>query len=261
MKKFYYHFLDIYKHRFLIWQLVLRDIKARYRGAFLGFLWTFMNPLIQMGIYTLVFSFYLRINIENYPAFLFCGLIPWTWVSSSVERGMHSIVHSGSLVTKVMLPPQVLPTTMNLSNFINFLFTLPLLILFLLIFKVYPRINMLFLPILFLIQFIMLQGISLIVATLTVYFRDLLHVIPNILLFLFFATPIIYPISMVPEKFRIFVLLNPFSTLMTSYQNSFFFQSPPSFSHLLYSGLWGIFFLLIGVYVFEKFRDELAELI
>jgi len=261
MKKFYYHFLDLYRHRFLIWQLVLRDIRARYRGSFLGFLWTFMNPLIQMGIYTLVFSFYLRINMEKYPAFLFCGLIPWTWVSSSVERGMHSIVHSGSLVTKAMLPPQVLPTTMNLSNFVNFIFTLPLLILFLLIFKVYPGRTIFFLVILFLIQFIMLQGVSLIVATLTVYFRDLLHVIPNLLLFLFFATPIIYPLSLVPEKFRTFVLLNPFSTLIVSYHNSLFFKTPPSLPHLLYSGVWSIFLLILGVYIFEKFRDEIPELI
>ncbi len=261
MKKFYYHFLEVYRHRFLIWHLVLRDIKARYRGSFLGFLWTFMNPLIQMAIYTLVFSFYLRINMEKYPAFLFCGLIPWAWVSSSAERGMHSIVHSGPLVTKAMLPPQVLPTTMNLSNFVNFLLTLPLLSLFLFLFKVYPNINLLFLPIVFFIQFVMLQGIALIVATSTVYFRDLLHVIPNLLLFLFFATPIIYPVSTVPEKFRIFVLLNPFSTLILSYQSSFFFSHFPSLSYLLYSGIWAVFLLLIGVYIFETFRDEIPELI
>jgi lipopolysaccharide transport system permease protein len=261
MKKFYYHFLDLYRHRFLIWQLVLRDIRARYRGSFFGFLWTFMNPLIQMLIYTLVFSFYMRINMEKYPAFLFCGLIPWTWVSSSVERGMHSIVHSGSLVTKAMLPPHVLPTTMNLSNFVNFIFTLPLLILFLLLFKVYPGLTIFFIVILFVIQFIMLQGVSLIVATLTVYFRDLLHVIPNLLLFIFFGTPIIYPLSMVPEKFRIFVLLNPFTPLIASYQNSLFFKNPPPLFYLLYSALWAIFLFILGVYLFEKFRDELPELI
>jgi len=261
MKRFYYHFLDLYRHRFLIWQLVLRDIRARYRGSFLGFLWTFMNPLIQMGIYTLVFSFYLRINMEKYPAFLFCGLIPWTWISSSIERGMHSIVHSGTLVTKAMLPPHVLPTTMNISNFVNFIFTLPLLILFLLLFRIYPDITIFFLIILLPIQFIFLQGLSLMVATLTVYFRDLLHVTPNLLLFLFFGTPIVYPFSMVPEKLRTLVLFNPFSPLIISYQHSLFFKIPPSPFHLLYAGGWAILFLFLGIYVYEKFRDEIPELI
>jgi ABC-type polysaccharide/polyol phosphate export permease len=107
----------------------------------------------------------------------------------------------------------------------------------------------------------MLQGVSLIVATLTVYFRDLLHVIPNLLLFIFFGTPIIYPLSMVPEKFRIFVLLNPFTPLIASYQNSLFFKNSPPLFYLLYSALWAIFLFILGVYLFEKFRDELPELI
>ncbi len=253
--------MEVYKHRFLIWQLVLRDVKARYRGSFLGFLWTFMNPLIQMGIYTLVFSFYMRIQMEKYPAFLFCGLIPWMWFSSSVDRGMHSIVHSGSLITKAMLPPQLLPTAMNLSNFINFCITLPLLIVFLLLFEVYPGIYIFYLPLLILLQFIIIQGLSLLVATATVYFRDLLHVLPNLLLFLFFVTPIIYPLSQIPEGFRKFAILNPISPLMISYQSILFFKEPVKISHVIYIFFWAMFFLLFGIYIFEKYRDEFAELI
>lgn len=259
--KFYYHWKELYKHRFLLWQLVIRDIKARYRGSFLGFLWTFMNPFLQMIIYTMVFSLYMRFEMKNYPVFLFCGLVPWVWVSTSVERGMYSIVHSGSLITKAMLPPQVLPTTMNLSNLMNFLFTLPVLLLFLLLAGLYPDLNFLFLPLLILIQFLMLQGLALLVSALAVYFRDLLHVIPNLLLFLFFATPIVYPFSQVPERFRKFVLLNPLSSLINSYQSIFFFQKPPEAGHLLYCGIFSIFLLFFGVYIFEKYRDEFAELI
>ncbi|MFN3476545.1 MAG: ABC transporter permease, partial [Candidatus Methylomirabilales bacterium] len=101
---------ELYAYRTLIWSLVVRDLKARYRGSILGFLWTFLNPLLLMATYTLVFSVYIRIEMEKYTAFLLVGLLPWIWFSSSLLMGSTSIVEGGSLIKKVFFPPQVLPT-------------------------------------------------------------------------------------------------------------------------------------------------------
>lgn len=261
MKKVLLHFKDLYTYRPLIWTLVARDIKSRYRGSFLGFLWTFLNPLIQMGIYTLVFSFYLRFEMKGYSAFLFTGLIPWILFSSSVERGASSIVHSGDLITKAIIPPQVMPATMVLSNLVNFLLSLPLVFLFLFLFKVHIGVNILWLPVLILIEVLLSYAGAMVFSALTVYFRDMLHILPNLLLFLFFGTPIIYPLSQVPESVRHIVMLNPLAPLIVSFQNVMFYNSPPSWKYIVYPLAFSVIVLIIGSIIFESYREEFAELI
>src|SRR3990172_4062078 len=124
------------RHRTLIATLVLRELRSRYRGSFLGFLWSFLNPLLLMVVYVLVFSVYLRVPEANYAVFLFAGLLPWLWFSSSLGHATGVIVGGGALVKRVLFPAEVLPLVSVLSNLVNFLLSLPLLFLFLFVFGI-----------------------------------------------------------------------------------------------------------------------------
>ncbi len=253
------HLSELYRYRVLIWNLVARELKARYRGSVFGFLWTFLNPLILMGIYTLVFSYYFRFEMPNYSAFLFSGLIPWMWFSSSVIQGVNSVVAGGSLITKVMFPPQVLPAVSVLSNMMNFIFTLPLLFVFLFIFKVKLGSALIALPVIILVQLIFTHSIVLIISALNVHFRDLQHIVGNLVTFLFFVTPIIYPLEQVPERLKKIVLLNPVAPLSIAYQDVFYYNKWINFQHIGMVFLCSIVLMIIGISVFEFYRDTFAE--
>ncbi len=155
------HLADLYRYRALIGTLVLRELRARYRGSFLGFLWSFLNPLLLMLVYALVFSIYLRVPMEGYAVFLFSGLLPWLWFSSSLAHASGVIVASGALVKRILFPAEVLPLVSVLANLINMLLSLPLLLVFLLAFGIQLHAVLLFLPLLVVLQLLLTTGLAL----------------------------------------------------------------------------------------------------
>lgn len=250
---------ELYAYRVLIQSLVVRDLKARYRGSVLGFLWTFLNPLLLMATYTLVFSVYIRIEMEKYTAFLLTGLLPWIWFSSSLLMGATSILEGGSLIKKVFFPAQVLPTVTVLANFVNFLLSLPFLLLFLLLFRVKIEWPILALLPIMGIQLVFTMGLVLLVSALTVRYRDLSQLLSNLLTLWFFLSPIIYPASQVPEAFRFTLALNPMAPLVVAYQDALFYNRPPSWEALGGAALVAAFVFLIGIQVFDWFKGSFAE--
>lgn len=252
--------LEIFKYRVLIQTLVLRELKSRYRGSFLGFLWSFLNPLFLMLVYTLVFSVYLKNPMEGYPAFLFCGLLPWLWFSTSIMHGAASIRDGGHLIKKVVFPAEILPLVAVLSNMINFLLSLPILFLFLLISKITITLPALLFPLILLIQFILSTGLAFLLSAINVHLKDVEQILNNLLMVVFFLTPILYPVTFIPDKYReFFVILNPLFTLITSYQDILFNGRLPGIGGLSYLSFISILMLLIGYTVFNKFRDTFAE--
>lgn len=252
--------LEIFKYRVLIQTLVLRELKSRYRGSFFGFLWSFLNPLFLMLVYTLVFSVYMRNPMEGYPAFLFSGLLPWLWFSTSLMHGTASIRNGGHLIKKVVFPAEILPLVAVLSNMINFLLSLPILFLFLFIFKIKITINVLFFPLILFIQFILSIGFAFFLSSINVHFKDVEQIVNNLLMLLFFLTPIIYPVTFIPDRFReIFLILNPLSTLIISYQDILFNGKLPSLSGLGYLLFISVLVFFTGYAFFTKFRDTFAE--
>lgn len=263
------HLRELYRFRTLIGTLVLRELRARYRGSLLGFLWSFLNPLLLMVVYVLVFSVYLRVPMDKYAVFLFSGLLPWLWFSSSLGHATGVIVGSGALVKRVLFPAEILPLVSVLSNMVNMLLSLPLLFLFLLLFGVRPGPVLAFLPLLLGLQFLLTAGLALPLAALNVHLRDVEQILSNLLVLLFFLSPILYPVSTVPASFRIgdlltlplrpLYFLNPVAGLVQSYQNIFFFGREPHWIHLgmvtafAAAALWG------GYWVFDRLRDSLAE--
>lgn len=252
--------IEVFKYRVLIQTLVLRELKSRYRGSILGFLWTFINPLFLMLVYTLVFSIYMRNPMEGYPAFLFCGLLPWLWFSSSIMHGAASIREGGHLIKKVVFPAEILPLVAVLSNMINFLLSLPILFIFLLIFRITLTPYLLLFPLIMIIQFILTTGIALFLSAVNVHLKDVEQILNNLLMLLFFLTPIIYPVSFIPEKYRqFFMILNPAFPLITSYQDILFNGRFPNLGWLGYLAIISIIIFFLGYTVFNRFRDSFAE--
>ncbi len=261
MKRLIDHFRDLYKYRTLINALVVRGLKARYRGSILGFFWTFLNPLLLMLVYLLVFRVILKTNIKNYSVFVFTGLLPWMWFSTAMTDGVNSIVGGANLITKVLFPPQVMSTVPVFINMINFILSLPLLFLFMFIAKMPIGIPLIAIIPIIIIQLILTEGLVLIVSSINVYFRDFQQIVINFLMLGFFVTPIIYNMSQVPKRFRFIFSLNPMTLLIRSYQWIFYYNAFPNWLHLLYLLLFSIVVLFIGVYIFEKLKEAFPEFI
>ena len=246
-------------HRTLIMALVLRELRARYRGSFLGFLWSFLNPLLLMVVYVLVFSVYLRVPESNYAVFLFSGLLPWLWFSSSLGHATGVIVGGGALVKRVLFPAEVLPLVSVLSNMINFLLSLPLLFLFLVLFGIPLTPWAASLPLLLTLQFLLTAGLALPLAALNVHLRDVEQILGNLLVLWFFLSPVLYPVSAVPASFRPLYFLNPLAGLIQSYRDILFYGRPPEWSQLAFVAIVAIGTLWAGLKIFDRLRDTLAE--
>jgi lipopolysaccharide transport system permease protein len=253
------HALELFRYRSLVNSLVIRELKARYRGSFFGFLWTFLNPLLLLGVYALVFNFYLKIRVEHYAGFMFVGLLPWIWFSSSLLEGTNSITAGGSLVTKVLFPSQVLPAVKLLANLINYLLSFPILFGFLWAMGVYQGWPMLWLPIIIGLHLLFIEGLVLILATVNVFFRDVQHILSNLLTLWFFLTPILYPLSQVPRPFNQWVPFNPTAQITMAYQDIFFYNRNPDLRFLL--AFMGLSLLLLGtgMFFFECHKETFAE--
>jgi len=254
--------VDLYRHRSLVTALLLRQLKTRYRGSILGFVWTFLNPLLQMAVYSLVFRFYMKIAVPNYALFLLAGLLPWTWFTSALSEGTNAIVGGSSLVTKSLFPTEILPAVVVLSAMVNFALSVPLLIVFAWLYGV--DVNPLLwtcLPLVMALQIVFTLGLVLALAALNVHYRDVQHVVTNLLLFWFFLTPIIYPLSQVPERLRPFILLNPMALFAESYQGIFANMSWPGWETLGMLSLYALASLMIGARIFDGYRDTFPELV
>jgi homopolymeric O-antigen transport system permease protein len=262
----FHNLAQLPRYRALIQILVARDLKARYRGSVLGFFWSFINPLLLLSVYSFVFEFVLpaRSAESPYALFLFCGILPWTWFSSSILEAAPILISSGNLIKKVLFPAEVLPIVTVLSNMVHFLLGLPILLAFLVYYgrPLYPA-EVLWFPVVLLTQLILTTGVALIVSALTVHFRDLKSIIGNLMTFWFFATPIIYPLSKakVGSLPRTLLNLNPFTHLAVSYQQLLFYPPGP-FTHwpwllAMLAASTGLF--LAGYFLFDHLRDSFEE--
>jgi lipopolysaccharide transport system permease protein len=256
----------LFKYRPLIQALVARDLKARYRGSVLGFFWSFINPLALLLIYTFVFSTVLQsrnsAELEPYALFMFCGLLPWTWFSSSVLEASNVLISGGNLIKKVLFPAEVLPIVTVLSNMVHFFLGLPIIVIFLVYYQRTPEfMDMLWFPVVVLVQFVFTVGLALLVSALTVHFRDFRDLLGNIMTFWFFATPIIYPMKFVVDAgHKFWIDLNPMTHLAISYQEILFHPGP--FGHgkwLLALGVASVVLFFAGYFVFDRLRDSFAE--
>jgi ABC-type polysaccharide/polyol phosphate export permease len=256
---------QLLRYRALIQSLVARELKARYRGSVLGFFWSFVNPLLLLLIYSFVFTVVLPgvhpEELEPFALFMFCGILPWTWFSSSLLEASSVLISGGNLIRKVLFPAEVLPIVTVLAGLVHFCFGLPILAAFLVYYRVsVTPSDLAWFPVVVLVQLVLTLGLALLVAALTVHFRDVRDLLSNLLTLWFFATPIIYPLSQAPANVRWLLNLNPFTHLAVSYQEVLFRPGPFSqWPRLLAVGAGSVVVFLFGYFVFDRLRDTLAE--
>jgi lipopolysaccharide transport system permease protein len=267
------NFKKLFAYRELLFSLTKKELKVKYRGSVLGFFWSLLNPVLIMLVYSFVFTIVLRQGIKEFAVFLLCALLPFNFFQNSVNYGAGCVIANANLVKKIYFPKEIIPLSIVLSNLVNFLLELVVLFVVLSIFKYKFYTYLYLLPLIILIEVFFVSGITLLVSSLNVLFRDLQHLVSILMMVWFFGTPIIYPLAMVPERFQFWMQLNPMAVFATFYRDIFYYVKFPDFVKYQDSfGLYipdyriiliclgvtfGIFFL--GYFVFKKIEPRFAE--
>lgn len=253
-------FSDIYKYRQMIFSLVHKELRGRYKGSVLGFFWTFLNPLLQLIVYTFVFSILMRQQIEKYYLFLFVALVPWIFISTCVSAGSNCVFIYGDLVKKIYFPREVLPISFVTSQFVNMLYTF--VVVFAVIIFTKHGLNfhaLLYLPVIMVVEYILALGLTLFFSALTVYVRDIAHILGILTMAWQFLSPVMYPSSKVPAEFLPFWNLNPMAHVLDSYRDILYFKQVPDIKTLGVAVAMGLFFLVFGEIMFAKLQKGFAE--
>ncbi len=253
---------ELYQYRALLWALTLRELRARYRASVLGFLWTFLNPTLNMVVYVVVFGYFMKAGVQRYPYYLFCGLLPWIYFSSSVIGGTTSVSDRRDLLTKVRFPAQVLPATVVATNMANFLLSLPLLLLLGAAYGDYPTWHALFgIPVL-LVQTLFTLAVTYFLSALNVAFRDLQHIVGNLVQMAFFITPVLWPLkNLEPQQQQWVIYGNPLASLIQAWRDIFYDHTLPDLAPLGYVTGVSLVLMFLSALVFERRREEFAELV
>jgi ABC-2 type transport system permease protein len=249
----------IWEFKYLIYNLVLRDLKVKYKGSTLGFLWSLLNPLLMLLVYTVAFKYVIKLKVPNFPVFLFSALMPWTFLSSALSMGAVSITDNSNLVKKVYFPREVLPLSVVLVNLFHFLLTFIVLIPALLFFNIQPGLSFFFLVFIIFFQFLFVLGLTFIFAALNVYYRDIKHFLEVLLQLWFWVTPIIWSISLIPEKYRSFAWMNPFTPFVAAYRDVILRNRIPGFPTIIALIALGVLVLLLGTVIFRRKQRRFAE--
>ena len=261
MKTHRHNITKFLQYRELILNLVIRDLKVRYKRSILGIFWAFIEPLVLMILFTVVFSIVLRIKVENYPVFLLCGLLPWKFFSSALSLSSTSIAQHANLIKKIYFPREIFPLGVILARLVNFFITLGLLFLFLLVFKVKFTPYIFFLPLIILLQLFLIVGLSFFFTSLNTFYNDVGFILEFILFGWFYVTPIFYPISMVPDRFLFFYMLNPMAVIVHSYRNVLLYGQGLDVGQLIIAVSIASLAFVIGWMVFRRLDYRFAEVL
>lgn len=251
---------ELWNYRAMIESLVKRELRGKYAASFLGFLWTFMNPLLQLIVYTIVFSAIFHNNIDRFYLYLFIGLVPWMYFSAVFTEGANCVVNQSNLVKRIQFPRMVLPISFSTSRFINML--LVFIVIFLVIIVTGWGINpvaLLFLPIVFAVEYLLVTGIAMLVSCLTVYFRDLAYILGVISTLWMYATPLFYSPDIVPEAYRGYYNLNPMVSIITAFRDILYYKRIPALETLTLAIVLGLLILIIGTLLFNFLNRRFAE--
>lgn len=250
-----------FSYKYLLFQLTQREIKARYKQSFVGYAWVILNPLAQLFVYAFVFSTVFRFPTNNvpYPVFLFATLLPWTFFQQSLSASTMSLVDNSSLLRKVAFPREIVPYASIFSKLVDFGFTALVFILFMFIFKVsFAPTTLLFFPI-FAMQLVFMTGLALILSCLNLFFRDIQYLSNLLLMLWMYMTPIVYPVSMVPEKYVWWYKLNPMVGIMEGYRSAIFGYSF-EWQIIAWSLVVSVVTFIVGFILFKKSEKVFADI-
>lgn len=253
--------IKVYEYREMLKNNVRKELRARYKGSVLGFFWTFLNPLLQLIVYSIVFSTIMKITIPNYSytLFLFVGLVPWTFLSASVQQSTTIITANSNLIKKVYFPRIILPLTTTMTNLVNMLLTFVIVFIALIFFKSRFSVWYVYLPVIIIIETIFTLAVTLFLSSMTVYFRDLEHIVGIVLMAWLYLTPVIYPAEYIPSSIIKIFKMNPMFLIIESYRDILMFNRQPETFGLLYVLMLSGILLVVGYIIFDRLQRRFAE--
>ena len=248
----------LYDYRDLIWDLVKRDLKVRYRRSFLGFLWTMLQPLLTMGVLVIVFSSIFRFDIRNYPVYALAGILFYNFFQQSILASMNSLKSVAYILQKLPVPMAVFPIATVISGLVNLFFALVPMFALLIITDHRMGLSLLFLPVSILIVAIFTLGAGLLLAPLAVFFTDVVELVNVVLTLLFYMTPVIYPMAIVAgHRFYPFIFYNPTRSILEVFRDPIYFAKIPPITHLSLSVVLAVSMLIVGAWAFRRFSSRI----
>jgi ABC-type polysaccharide/polyol phosphate export permease len=246
----------------LLRNLVARDLKLKYRGSLLGFAWSMLNPLVMIGVYTVAFTFVMRLDTPRFVLYVLIGLLSWNFFATSVMTATDSIASNGSLLRSVIFPRIVLPFSAVFFTLTQFILSLAVFLpLLLLVYRVPLSPIMLLFPVFLILQVVFIAGLSLLLSTATAVFRDVRHLVEVAIGMLFWATPIVYEMKLVPEQFQFLALLSPAAPYIRAYQDLFYYGVMPDISIWLVSVAYAAGAFICGLSVFLAYEGHFSEMV
>ena len=252
---------ELYQTREVFFNLTARDLKIRYKRSFLGVLWAIAEPLAQMMIYTVVFSYLLRIQTENYPVFVLCGILPWGFFATGLVHPLTAITSNAPLVKKVYFRREVLPLSQIAGRFVHFGLSFVLLFAFIFTSNIPLTANILYLPLVIAIQLMLVCGLGVLLSALNTFWSDIGFLTNFALTSLFYLSPVLYPVAMVPERFREFYMMNPMAGLIMNYRRILIEGQGLDWASLGYAAVISVLVLAFGFSVFRRYDPQFAEVL
>lgn len=252
-------FKELYQYRELLKTNVKKEIRGKYKGSVLGVLWSFLNPLLMVAVYAIVFPYLMRSTQEHYLIFLITGIIPWIFFTTVVTSGCNCVWINGGIIKKVYFPREILPLSVVLSALVNFLISCIIILIFVIFGGIGVSVQILWLPVIAIIQGALSLGLLFILSAINVYIRDIEYIVQFIMNLLFYATPIVYNITMIPERFRWILYLNPMAHFLDAYRAIFYSKTMPDLKSLGIIGIISFLVLIIGYRIFKKLEKGFAE--
>jgi lipopolysaccharide transport system permease protein len=257
------HLGDLYGARELLWMWTLREIRIRYKQSALGVAWAILQPVALTLVFTVIFSYLARVPSDGapYPIFAYTALLPWTLLSTSIGFAVPSLINNTNLVTKIYFPKEILPLGAIGAALLDFLVATLVFVGLMILYEIPLNLHLLWLPLLIVIQIALIAGVSLVAAAINVFYRDVRFLVPLSLQIWMYASPIIYPVSLVPEKVRALYMLNPMAGLINSYRRVVLDGMDPVLSELLLAAAVSIAICAFGYGYFKKVEPEFADII
>lgn len=253
-------FKNLYQYRELLKTNVQKEIRGKYKGSFLGVLWSFLNPLLMVAVYAIVFPYIMKNNnIDNYLVYLITGIIPWNFFTTCITTGCNCVWLNGGIIKKVYFPREILPISVVIAGLINFLISCIIILIFVLFGGIGFSIELLWLPLIAIIQSALSLGLLFILSAINVYVRDVEYIVSFFLSLLFYATPILYTADLFPENIRWVLYLNPMAHLIDAYRSIFYFKTVPALNSITIVGVISLIILIAGYTFFRKLEKGFAE--
>ena len=258
-----HHLISLYQYRDLLWLWIVREIRVRYKQSFLGVAWAVLQPLVLTVVFTIVFSHLVRIDTEGvpYPIFAYAALVPWTFFTASLSFGIPSLVNNMNLVTKIYFPREVLPLASIGAALLDFSVASLVFVGMMVMYRVWPGMYALWVLVLLAIQIVLTIGVTLVGSAVIVFFRDVRFVVPLLTQVWMYATPVIYPVDLVPEHLKLYYFLNPMAGIIDGYRRVLVLGKAPQMPALLLAAFVSLLLLLAGYVFFKRVEPFFADLI